>query len=281
MNPCLICQGSLKPFRTTAGYELIECTGCGIIRLTNALADQTQFIEKTHNSKDPAEAEGTDAGYDYFSFPEYVEKYQTTFDYFFRQRCNRLKSHGVKTGAAILDAGCGYGFFVKFLSGQGYAAAGIDIEPNCTDFAKTTLNLEDIHYGTLEQFDTAGNKFDAIVSCDVLEHCPDPTAFMASCRALLKSDGLLYLQVPNVIGFRIPYGYSLGLPYHIWHYNPKSLKTLLETNGFEVLEYWTGTSGVINQKEKSPRNFFFRLKIAIASFFKIGIRLQMVARYRK
>jgi len=281
MNPCLICQGELKHFRTINTYKLTECTGCGIIGLINPQADQDQFIKNTRNQSDPSKTIETSTGYDYFSFPEYVEKYQPIFDFFFRQRLNRLAVHGIKSGADILDAGCGYGFFVKHLSDHGFEADGIDIEPNCVEYAKNTLSLKNIYHSSLEQFNKADKKYNAIVSCDVLEHCKNPMAFIESCKGLLKKDGLLYLQVPNVIGFRIPYGYSLGLPYHIWHYNPKSLKRLLEINGFEVLDYWTGTSGVINREEKKTMNLFFRFKIAMASFFKIGIRLQMVARCHK
>ena len=137
MNPCLICQGAFKPFKTIINYELEECTGCGIIKLVNSQADQLQFIENTR--PDQSENKNHTAGYDYFSFPEYVEKYQPIFDFFFRQRLNRLAAHGIKSGANILDAGCGYGFFVKHLSDHGFEADGIDIEPNCVEYAKTTL----------------------------------------------------------------------------------------------------------------------------------------------
>ncbi len=281
MDRCLICQGKLKPFRNVRDDLLVECIDCRIIKLVGHNVDQTSFISDTHLRHNQSKIKTNDNGCDYYSFPEYMEKYQPIFHHFFNQRLQRLRSYGMQTDGGILDAGCGFGFFVKHCIDSGIRAAGIDIEPNCVEYAKNHLKLINIHHGTIEDFNQNGQKYNAIVSCDVLEHCLDPMAFMEACKKLLLPKGLLYVQVPNVIGIRVPYGYSLGLPYHIWHYNPKSLKYLFRVNGFKILNYWTGTSGVISQREKKQGNFLFRLKTTIASIFKIGVRLQMMGRYQE
>ncbi|HJO62794.1 MAG TPA: methyltransferase domain-containing protein [Desulfobacterales bacterium] len=281
MNICLICQANLQLLRNVYNYRLVECTNCGVIQLVDSEVNQVEFIRNTRLRNDQWRNENPQMGCDYYSFPEYMEKYQPIFHHFFNQRLQRLRSYGMQTDGGILDAGCGFGFFVKHCIDSGIRAAGIDIEPNCVEYAKNHLKLINIHHGTIEDFNQNGQKYNAIVSCDVLEHCLDPMAFMEACKKLLLPKGLLYVQVPNVIGIRVPYGYSLGLPYHIWHYNPKSLKYLFRVNGFKILNYWTGTSGVISQREKKQGNFLFRLKTTIASIFKIGVRLQMMGRYQE
>ena len=281
MNICLICQANLQLLRNVYNYRLVECTNCGVIQLVDSEVNQVEFISNTRLRNDQWRNANPQMGCDYYSFPEYMEKYQPIFHHFFNQRLQRLRSYGMQTDGGILDAGCGFGFFVKHCIDSGIRAAGIDIEPNCVEYAKNHLKLINIHHGTIEDFNQNGQKYNAIVSCDVLEHCLDPMAFMEACKKLLLPKGLLYVQVPNVIGIRVPYGYSLGLPYHIWHYNPKSLKYLFRVNGFKILNYWTGTSGVISQREKKQGNFLFRLKTTIASIFKIGVRLQMMGRYQE
>ena len=53
-------------------------------------------------------------------------------------------------------------------------------------------------HGPVEDQALAPASFDVIVLNDVLEHLPDPERTMAHCAGLLKPDGLLVIQTPQL-----------------------------------------------------------------------------------
>jgi SAM-dependent methyltransferase len=126
----------------------------------------------------------------------------------------------------LLDVGCASGLFLLEAKQAGWDVTGI--EPNealCED-AREILNGEgDIRCTTLDMARLASG-FDAITLWDVLEHVPDPQTFLQLCRSLLRSDGCLFLNVPDldswparVLGPRWP----LLLPEHLNYFNRGSL----------------------------------------------------------
>ncbi len=127
----------------------------------------------------------------------------------------------------LLDVGCASGLFLKAAADAGWAVQGI--EPSEILYAKATASLAgvgQIHFGTLEETDIPRDFFDAITVWDVLEHVPDPVGFLARCKSLLKPNGLLFLNVPNldsnearILGRRWP----LLLAEHLNYFNRSSL----------------------------------------------------------
>jgi SAM-dependent methyltransferase len=73
----------------------------------------------------------------------------------------------------------------------------------------------------------------------VLEHLPDPRAYLDAARELLAPDGRLMVQVPNAAcwQFRILRGWWTGadIPRHLFDFRDRDLEKLLESRGFEVL----------------------------------------------
>lgn len=86
---------------------------------------------------------------------------------------------------SILEVGCGKGLFLKLLKERGFDVVGVD--PSYTgddptivrDFYSPSLNL----------------RADSIVLRHVLEHIPDPVAFLDMLRTA-NGGGLIYIEVP-------------------------------------------------------------------------------------
>ena len=105
------------------------------------------------------------------------------------------------TGLRILDIGCGGGLLSEPMARLGADIVGADAaEANI----KTALvHAEDqgleIDYRaiTAEQLNQAGEKFDAILNMEVIEHVAAPEVFMAECAAMLKPQGLMFLATLN------------------------------------------------------------------------------------
>lgn len=146
----------------------------------------------------------------------------------------RIVQQYVRSGR-LLDVGCASGLFLLQARRAGWAVTGI--EPNqalCEDARKNLLSAGQIQCTTLETASLEAG-FDAITLWDVLEHVPDPQGFLQLCANLLRPDGYLFLNVPNLdswpaklLGSRWP----LLLPEHLNYFNHRSLTLCAQHAGF-------------------------------------------------
>src|SRR5262249_39926488 len=83
-------------------------------------------------------------------------------------------------------------------------------------------------------------QFDAVTLWDVLEHVPDPCGFLARCRVLLRPEGRLFLNVPDlgslearILGARWP----LLLPEHLNYFTRDSLRRVACRAGLTLVRF--------------------------------------------
>lgn len=272
---CCICETDRyeRPFRVINGYPLIECINCGLIYLKELkIGDDFMEVAQVHLSGDDSQK------VEYWSFPQLYDKHRKVFDHFFSKRFSHLKAFnpGLKN---MLDLGCGYGFWMDFCKKQGLEVKGVDFSQEAVDHGRKNLGL-DIDLAALENYNFT-KAYDSIVMCDILEHLAEPNEFLQRIKNALPEEGILFVQVPSLLGFKIPRSHSFGLPYHIWQLSPKTLFRLLEKNGFEILNYWTGVLGVIGSYEKGGPSLTKRLLWKLSSSLKLGNRLKVIARKKR
>lgn len=128
-------------------------------------------------------------------------------------------------GRRVVDAGCGEGYGAALLAGPALLVVGIDRDPEAVAWAAGK-------YGATERLafvaaDVAALPVDdgaaGLVCCfQVLEHLPDPVAFLREVRRVLAPDGALVLTTPNLLvaGAR-------PNPHHVQDFTPKALDALL------------------------------------------------------
>ena len=75
----------------------------------------------------------------------------------------------------------------------------------------------------------------------VLEHIKDPEKFIQRISTLLNKNGVFIFEVPNrnSLGFRWTKRkwYHLDTPRHLFHYNLRSMKRLMEGHGLQIIQY--------------------------------------------
>lgn len=98
--------------------------------------------------------------------------------------------------ASTLELGCGNGSFVGLLAAAGYDAAGLDLSPSVTAYARETFGVP-VLTGPIEDQRLPPGSLDAVVMMDVLEHLSDPVATLETVASLLRDDGLLLVQTPR------------------------------------------------------------------------------------
>ncbi len=140
-------------------------------------------------------------------------------------------------GKKLLDIGCGTGEFLFVARELGYSAYGIDFNRHAVAFARERLGLEGATVADVyEYLSTRPRQYDLITAFEVIEHVPDPGAFLDLARESLAHNGILVISTPNRDRYwgRIdPKVDTWDYPYqHLTRWNPKSLKNFAERRGF-------------------------------------------------
>lgn len=159
-------------------------------------------------------------------------------DILVKRRAALLGSHASGNSGAVLDIGCGQGWFLKRFADQGWNAVGVEVSPSAAFHAREILDL-DVYVGqtALESLDD--DSFDVVCLWHVLEHVTEPKKILTDAARLIKSSGRLLLSVPNFGSAEARFGkanwFHLDVPRHVVHFTEESLFEMLEDTGW-VLE---------------------------------------------
>lgn len=153
-----------------------------------------------------------------------------------------------RAGGRLLEIGCGNGRQLERLVQAGWQAQGVDFDPAAVKQARS-LGLQ-VSLGDIAEQGFADGCFDAVVASHVVEHVPEPLAFLRECRRILKPDGTLVLLTPNpsALGHRLFGAAWAGLdpPRHLFVFTGPALDRLAAEAGFaarSVRSRWLAAAG--------------------------------------
>ena len=149
----------------------------------------------------------------------------------------------------VLDWGCGFGQMTHLLRGHGVEVEGYDVDPDAEGTQRRSLErfpgLDALVSPEPVALPYADGSFDAVLSCGVLEHVPEPGASLDELARVLRRGGTLYVfKLPNRFSYLERIAKRLGLYYHgsFEHdrlYTRRTARCLLEDHGYEVIElHW-------------------------------------------
>ncbi len=140
----------------------------------------------------------------------------------------------------ILDIGAGCGALALYLTK--YAKKVTICEPNKNILGNDLLSKKIVIINDFFDKTFVTEKFDIVIVKQVLEHVPDPITFMGIIKDVLSSDGIIYLEVPNV-DFVLQNVYFCSFYHPHQHYfSPSTISMLCNKIGLSILsfEYITG-----------------------------------------
>ncbi len=232
--PCNLCGGgTLIPFCPENERGLVECQNCGLVFVSPrpeahelyALYGETYF-------------QNSDSGT--VGYTNYVRD-ETNIRKTFRRRLNRLEKFITRKGK-LLDVGCAAGFFLAEAQASGWQVEGLDVSTFAVNYTRDRFGFPAVQ-GSFTDLDFERGGYDLITLWDVIEHVPDPQAYIRRAAELLKAGGTIALATPDVdstpahITGKRWVGYKLSEE-HLYYFSPKTLGRMLTEAGFEVVDVY-------------------------------------------
>ena len=168
----------------------------------------------------------------------------------------------ISTKGMLLDFGAGTGSFVGFAQKKGWDAKGY--EPNTNAHSPKASYVKEWIKACY---------YNAITAWHVIEHLPNPKAFLHQAHDSLQKGGKMFVALPNCKSWDAKkYGTQWAgydVPRHLWHFSPKGFIDLSEDCGFVVektypLVFDAYYVSLLSEKNKKSR--FAWLKAIIAGW---------------
>lgn len=141
-----------------------------------------------------------------------------------------------------LDVGCGSGVFLSVLKRYGWNVQGVEFKEVAAKAARENHGI-DVFVGNLEDAKFEDDSFDFVSFHHSLEHVADINGMLAEVKRILKPDGVLYIEVPNVESLSQwisgEYWLHWDAPRHLYSFSPSTLKNLLVGDGFVDIKIGT------------------------------------------
>lgn len=268
MYVCPVCECTQhKHLYTIDQGKLITCQNCQLVfyvpRPTHAeLAD---FYNQQSYRQDYAQ--GVMSSQDfvtnrYQELKKIVSKYQPNlFD---------------KPSKTFLDVGCGLGDLLQMAIADQWQVNGTEISPKAALQAKANIR-DQILVGDILSLNLPEYYFDLITIYHVIEHLIDPIPILKKLKRLLKPEGILFIETPNLdsLGAKIrgKNWSNIMPPEHINYYSSQSLANSLTIAGFDQFKVFTNSP----YKIQAVSTWSKPLQIVAKSIYKITPVLGMGA----
>ena len=237
LQHCPICKsesilhdfhGRCEKFPETQTWELYKCESCshGFMNPQPDFEELSEYYTEEYGPYDH-ENEG--------SIEPLIEKAKKTGVH---------RDVKITPGMEILDVGCGGGSFLRVAQSLGAKVQGVEPSEHAYKVCRS-FDLP-VYHGMLDDYIADGKtnkQFDLITSSHVVEHHPDPVAFLGDMAKLLKPGGKISIAVPNAGCFWSKqlgdHWYPIQLPFHLMQFTLQSAETLANQSKLKLVNIST------------------------------------------
>ena len=185
-------------------FEVWRCAGCGSIHA----------------------AQEVDLDHYYAGYPVHAGELNWMLEITYGNLLKRLVRSGLRKEHRILDYGCGMGLLVQYLRKRGYEQV-VGYDPYGKAYADASV---------------LSDRYDCVVSQDVIEHVPDPRELLRQFSELTRPDGIVAVGTPDAsaIDLSAPedYVHVLHQPYHRHILSHEVLCSSAEALGLRLDRYY-------------------------------------------
>jgi 2-polyprenyl-3-methyl-5-hydroxy-6-metoxy-1,4-benzoquinol methylase len=164
--------------------------------------------------------------------------YQVVRNRALRSKERLLSEYVSKKETPFVDYGAGTGHFVKQLVNNNWNCIGIEISEEARSQANS--NIQDRMFGLDKLGDINKESLSGFSMWHVLEHIYEPQVLLETFHTLMNPEAVGFIAVPNIESYDSKYygNYwaALDVPLHFSHYTKKSMQSLVDRSGFEIVK---------------------------------------------
>ena len=190
--PCGLCGSSDRAVisdrdaKSKQRLPIMLCNQCGFVQQSEVPSEDELRIYYSHHYRE-----------DYKNTYNPKLKHVHRAGYAACERLGLLQTHlGDTSNLELLDIGAGGGEFVYLANRFGFEASGIEPNQGYSEFARHAYEVSVIT-SMVQDLDVGST--DVITLFHVLEHMADPKAVMARLWDVLRPNGKLFIEVPNIL----------------------------------------------------------------------------------
>jgi len=137
----------------------------------------------------------------------------------------------------VIEIGCGAGGILQYFKEKGCNVQGVDLGAEYIEFGRSQYDLN-LKTGGIADI-SSDEAFDIVIYSHVLEHILNPNEEIHHIKRILRTDGIVYIELPGVKSLRYN-NYDLDfLKYlqnaHTYHFTLTTLNNLMQTNGYKLV----------------------------------------------
>lgn len=261
-NACPLCKGLEARFYSQRWRNrIVVCRGCGLFYV-NPVPAAEELARRVAGAED------------------YTNDQLQKRDYF-RLRAVRLfeRVERLIRPGDLLDVGCSIGTELLVARERGWRGVGVELSRSALAHARAAGLT--VHDRPLEACAFADASYDLVTANHVFEHVIEIGGLVGEIRRVLRPGGYLFVSVPNLNGWKRYIrrgGYFWCLhDDHFLHFAPRTLRMLLERNGFQVREART-TSECLYQGRPAGYPWGKRVWNGLIDSAGMGLEIFMLAR---
>lgn len=138
---------------------------------------------------------------------------------------------------SVLEVGAGAGYFLDEARKVGFDPCGIEFNPAQASFIRNELHIP-CEEAPLNSSLFNAKKFNLVYHSDVVSHFADPIADFRKMHEMMNDDGIMVFETGNLGEVDETYFSSFQrfqYPDHLFFFNTKNIKCLLERTDFQLL----------------------------------------------
>ena len=139
----------------------------------------------------------------------------------------------LKDKKEILEIGSGAGWALFYFEGRGYTVTGIEPDSRNVELINKKLKHGHCISGYVEDMNINGT-FDVIWISHVFEHLIRPDLLLKKCKANLKDNGIIFIEVPECENPKILKESIYENP-SSFHFTKKTLSNVVQNAGYKIL----------------------------------------------
>ncbi len=224
---CLLC--GTAPLRTlgtlpdSPSTRVVRCETCNFAQLNPIPTDAELAAYYAHEyARQSGAADPASPGF-------IARKRREALD-----RWRFLDQRGVAPTGELLEIGCAEGEFLVLARERRLACIGI--EPDAALAARAAKAASCTAVTGMFPCALPNDTFDIIASFHVIEHVPDPLAFLRECVARLRSGGALYIATPDLEETASDLAHPVFRPCHLMYFSAAALRAAMLAAGCREAE---------------------------------------------